>query len=212
MKFKNRTTAGLKLAEKLANLSRENAVIIGLTKGGVVVAKAISDKLNVPFMPLVVNKIRAPFNPELAIGAVCGDRAVYIDWKLALSSGADEAYINSQIADIQATQKQIQQKYYQLLPGIPLVNRQAVITDDGIATGATIRAALIWAESKKAKNISVAAPVAPADTVNMLKKNAEVFILEQPDSFGAVGEFYEDFKQLTQEDIMTLLGTPSKKL
>ena len=156
---------------------------------------------------IVTKKIAAPGNPELAIGAVGPGGVRVIDWELVKRTGADEEYINQAIKKLS---KQIVEKEKRLRgkrKPLEIKGKVVVLTDDGVATGATIEAAIKTVELKGPKKLVVAIPVAPPEVVKKLKSMVdEVVVLETPSIFWAVGQFYQEFAQVEDEEVIRLLG------
>lgn len=205
--FSDRGDAGKKLAQKLLSEKRLANLVIGLARGGVVIAKEISMVLGIPQDVLVVKKIGSPANPELAVGALAPDGIFYLNNRLAHETGAGETYIKDEISR-QSSAIREKTLLYRSGKGPVVVNGKTVIlTDDGAATGATMCAAIRWALRKGVKKIIIALPVAPPDVIDELQKVAhEVVVLTTIADFGAVGEFYKNFPQLTDEDVIKLLA------
>ncbi|OGG28797.1 hypothetical protein A2973_02015 [Candidatus Gottesmanbacteria bacterium RIFCSPLOWO2_01_FULL_49_10] len=206
MLFTDRTRAGVLLAEKLSSYRGTGAVVFGLARGGVVVARAGAQILDLPLDVLVVKKISAPRDPELAIGALAPDRVSYINWRLALRLGADEDFIKSQIRQLgdQIRQKTI--RYRKGRKPYMLEDKTIVLVDDGVATGATLEAAIGWFRKKRAKRIVVAVPVAPPDIFPKITPEVdELVVLETPSDFSAVGQFYDKFPQVEDNEVVQLL-------
>lgn len=204
--FRDRLHAGNLLAEKLSSFRTPNTLVIGLARGGVVVAKEIAKKLSVPLDVLVVKKISDPHNPELAIGAMAPDNVSVVDWRMAHMIGADEDYVRKQTLILQ---EEIRQKTLAYRKGKkPLVVREktVILVDDGVATGATLEAAIKWLRSKKTRTIIVAVPVAPPQVVAKVKPETKHFIVIQtPTDLAAVGQFYERFGQVEDGEVIQLL-------
>ncbi len=204
--FTTRAQAGRLLSEKLASHRGSDALIVGLPRGGVVVASSLAQELVLPLDALVVKKIPSPFQPEFGIGALAPDNVFYIDWKLVHRVGADEDYIKSQIRQLA---DQLKQKILLYRKGRkPLIVREktVVVVDDGAATGATLEAAIKWLRKKKARRIVVGLPVAPPEVVAKIKPEVdELVVLETPGDFNAVGQFYKNFPQVEDSEVVKLL-------
>lgn len=204
--FTTRAYAGTILAKKLAHYKGLPALVIGLPRGGVVVASAVSHALALPLDALVVKKIPSPSQAELGIGALAPDDVFFIDWKLAHRVAADEDYIKSQIRQLA---DQIKRKLLLYRKGKkPLFVREktVIIVDDGAATGATLEAAIKWLLKKKAKKIVVGLPVAPPEIVAKIKPEVhELVVVETPRDFSAVGQFYKEFPQVEDGEVIALL-------
>lgn len=206
MIFTDRHEAGLLLCEKLSSFRGSHALIVGLPRGGVVIAAACAEKLSLPFDVIVVKKIPSPGNPELALGALAPDNVLIVDWKLSHTVGADEHYIRTQNSELN---DQIKQKTILYRKGRgPLVVRDktVIVVDDGAATGASVEAAVKWLKKKHAKTIVVALPIAPAEVVGRIRPEvSQCIVLDTPRDFSAVGQFYKNFSQVEDSDVVQLL-------
>lgn len=205
--FTDRIQAGQLLAEKLAQHAVNNAVVIGLARGGVPIAAAIALALHIPVDVLVVKKISSPADPEFGIGAAAPDGITYIDWPTAHRTGADEEYIKNVIRDTQDVIRGKTQRYRKKKNPYQLKEKTVILADDGAATGATLEAAIKWLRAKKARKIIVALPVAPLDVASKIKPEVDhLSVLETPKEFGSVGEFYKDFAQVGDEEVIKILA------
>ncbi len=208
MVFSDRTHAGHLLALKLSSYKKEYPLVIGLARGGSVVAKAIAEDLSLPCDVLVVKKIPSPFNPELGIGALAPDSVSYVDRKFAQRLGVDGEYVTSQIRQLTDHIRQKAHGYRKGKKPFRLFEKTVILTDDGAATGATIRAAILWLRKKHAKKIILALPVAPLDCIERMRHMVhEVIVLETPHDFSAVGQFYKDFHEVSDEEVVELVHT-----
>lgn len=206
MRFADRTHAGEAFVSRIQEKRLPAQLVIGLARGGVAVARPIARSLTLPLDVLVVKKISSPYNPELAIGAVAPDGVVFVDWRGAHRTGADEAYINEETSRRQADVRQRMIRYRKGKKPPDVRGRDVVLVDDGAATGATIEAAIQWLKAKKAKRITVALPVAAPDVQAKIAPEVDALeVLETPQEMGSVGEFYEKFPQLTDEEVVKLL-------
>ena len=203
--FANRTEAGKQLAASLLNISK-NAIVLAVPRGGVVVGFEIAHALNIPLDIMITKKIGAPENPELAIGAVAEDGTFLVDERLVAMMGVPQSYINAEV-ERQKTEITRRLKTYRgNAPNPEIANREVILVDDGVATGSTLKAALRSLRNRGAKTVVVAVPVGPADTIIELKKEADrVVCLLTPEPFYAIGEFYRDFEQTTDEEVIELL-------
>jgi predicted phosphoribosyltransferase len=205
MIFADRYDAGRRLAAAVAYLRDRRPFVLAIPRGGVVVARQVSDVLQAPIVVIVPRKLRAPFNPEMAIGAVAEGGAVYVDEEIA--RGIDRAYLDEEIA---AQRMEIIRRVqvYRAGRSLPdLSGRVAIVVDDGIATGATLVAALRAARQLAPVELIAAVPVAPPEGVARLAKEAdEVVCLSAPVVFHAVGQFYEDFRQVEDHEVVALLA------
>lgn len=211
--FKDRHEAGKLLAEKLSEYKNTNTIIFAVPRGGVVVAYEVASKLNVPLDLAIPRKIGAPKQPELAIGAVAQDGTTVLDNQLVRQLGVSRDYIEEearqQIEEIERRLK----KYRGDLKQYPNIkNKNVILIDDGIATGATIKAAILSLRKQEPASIIIAIPVGPADTIDSLREEADkVICLETPQTFYAIGQFYQDFTQTTDEEVINLIKKRTKK-
>jgi putative phosphoribosyl transferase len=204
--LKNRTDAGKKLAIALKGISKK-AIVLAVPRGGVVVGYEVAKELGVPLDIFITKKIGAPNNPELAIGAVAEDGTLLLDESLVEMLGVTQAYIEEEV-ERQKTEIKRRLKSYRGNVANPVVaGREVVLIDDGVATGSTLKAALRSLRKQGAKPLVVAVPVGPLDTVNSLKYEADqVVCLFTPEPFYAIGQFYEDFDQTSDEEVKELLS------
>lgn len=194
MIFKDRHQAGVLLAEKLSSYRGTASSILGLARGGVAVAKTLADDLNLPLDVLVVKKIGAPGQEELALGALAPDGVSYGDF--------DKSHIRRLAGQI----KQKTLLYRKGRKPYAFREKTVILVDDGAATGATIEAAIRWVFKKHAKKIVVALPVAPKELIPKIIPEVDSFVvLETPEEFTAVGQFYKDFGQISDEEVVELL-------
>lgn len=204
MIFKNRTDAGLKLAEKLEKYKDvPNTVVLALPRGGIVVGYEVAKILNLPLDIVVPRKIGAPGNPEFAIGAVTESGEVILNEEVL---GISDEYLKTEVEKEKQEAERRLKLYRGGRPPLDLKNKTVIISDDGLATGLTMRAAIATAKKLGAKKIVVAIPVAPPDAVELIKKEVdEIFYLDASPLFGAVGAFYQEFGQTTDEEVIDLL-------
>ena len=206
--FKNREEAGKKLGERILGYKgTKNMVVLAIPRGGVVVGKELAQALNCPLDVLVTKKIGAPGNPELAIGAVGPDGTVVLNQDLALRTGADKKYLKPQTSNLKSeVARRIKDFRGDKLP-LKLKNKTVILTDDGIATGATIEASIKWIKNQKPKKVILAVPVAAPDSIAKLAPLVdEVICLDQPYFFAAVGQFYQSFPQVSDDKVVQLLA------
>ena len=209
-KFQNRSEAGQLLGERLGYLTSERPVVLGLPRGGVPVAFEVAHALASPLDVLVVRKLGVPFHPELAFGAIGEDDAQVLNTLLVQRLGLSK----DTIAEVARHERTELIRRVELYRGdraaLALIGRTVVIVDDGLATGATARVAVEVARARGAKRIIVAVPVSPRETVAELRTLAdEVISLHVPTQFEAVGEWYEDFNQTTDDEVTSLLRESS---
>lgn len=204
--FKNRFDAGKRLAEMLANYrEKEDVLMLAIPRGGVQVGYAIVKELSCPLDVVISKKIPYPGQQELAIGAVCND-VVSLDSELIKEHDIDKNYVEKEIKKLKGAIF----KRYTALTGhnkFPDISKKTVIVvDDGIATGHTLMAAIKFVRSQKTTRLIAAIPVGPKENIEVIEKMVdELVVLENPVFFMAVGEFYRDFEQLSDEDVARYL-------
>ena len=207
MNFSSRQHAGQLLSQRLTQYAGADSLVLGLARGGMVLASVVAQTLHASLDVLIVKKVTSTTDPELAIGALAPEGVSSIDWKFAQRFGIDEDIINKNL--LPSLREYIQEKtrlYRHRKKPIDAAGKTFILVDDGIATGATMRAAVAWARKKHPQRIVVAAPLAPPEFIPSLKPNVDdVVILETPHDFRAVGQFYDDFPQVTDEEVVELL-------
>jgi putative phosphoribosyl transferase len=204
--FKNRVEAGRLLANALLHLADEDVVVLGLPRGGVPVAREVARALAAPLDVIVVRKLGVPGWPELAMGAVGEGDVSFIDWGVVSAAGVTGV----QLSRVIQREREVLESRARLFRGdrepLDLEGRVVVIVDDGMATGSTAKAAVRVTRALGAAQVLVAAPVAPADTVDDLRSVSDaVVVLETPEPFYAVGQFYEDFRQTSDSEVVAAL-------
>lgn len=204
MSFGNRRVAGERLAPLIAANVRAPAVVLGIPRGGVVVAAAVAGALGWPLGAVVTKKLGAPGNPELGIGAVAPGVRV-LEPEVIAALGVSEEWIEREAARVEAD---VRERAAALGSAVPqdLHGATAVIVDDGVATGGTARAASRWARAHGAVVVVLAVPVAPRDVESRVGDAFDaVLAIETPSSFGAVGQFYADFDQVGDAEMRDAL-------
>lgn len=208
--FKNRTEAGQRLAERLASERLvAPVVVLALPRGGVPVAAEVARRLAAPLDLLLVRKIGAPWQRELAVAAVVDGDApeVVVDEGLSAYAGADRAYLERETAAALAEIDRRRQVYLQGRQPLSLTGATVVLVDDGIATGTTVRAALKAVRRRGAARIILAVPVAPHETLMALRSQCDrIICLAEPQPFLAVGLHYLDFHQVEDEEVLAALN------
>jgi putative phosphoribosyl transferase len=207
MYFHDRHEAGKLLAKQLAHLrGQPGLLVLGIPRGGVVVAYEIASELQVPLDVYITRKIGAPNNPELAIGAVASDGTVVLDRKLMQQLGVSDSYVEE---EKERQTKEIGRRiaaYRGARPAQDLHGRTVILVDDGVATGATVSASLRALRQQAPQRLILAVPVGPADSIRALAREADqVVCLHEPDIFWAVGAFYESFDQTSDAEVVQLL-------
>jgi len=205
MIFKNRQNAGILLASKLMKYRGEDVVVYALPRGGVVVGAEIAKLLSVPLDVVIVKKVGHPFNPEYAVCAVSEDGETVCNEEE--KQVIDEDWLNDAINRAKKEVLLRRQLYSKLEKPVSPKNKIAILVDDGIATGLTMKVAVEWARNKKPKQIIIAVPVIPKETAEELGKNVdEIVALKIPEHFlGAVGAYYIDFDQVKDDEVGELL-------
>jgi putative phosphoribosyl transferase len=204
--WRDRLQAGDELAQEFVDRGyerRDRAIVLGVPRGGVEVARRVADRLDLPLDLVVVRKIGAPGAPEFAAGAVDPDGRVYAN----PAARVGDAWLASAGAAEHAEVLRRMDAYRCGRPAPDLKGMTALVVDDGIATGLTAQAALVWLRRQGVERLVIAAPVMAPDTVARLETEAdEVIALEAPAGFAAVGQFFESFPQLSDADVTRLLG------
>jgi len=207
MRFRDRRDAGEHVAAELAALGVRDALLMAIPRGGVIVGDVIARTLGWSLDVVLPRKLRAPGHPELAFGAVAGNGFVYLDARLARTLRVDIAYLKDEIGAQLAEIQRRQAAYRGDRP--PLVTRghAVVLVDDGLATGATAIAAVRMLRHELPREIVVAAPVGSDDAVRRIAQEADrVVCARRPAGFTAVGAFYEDFSQATDDEVVACLA------
>lgn len=208
--FSDRRQAGRALAERLAKMALPAPIVVlALPRGGVPVAAEVAHRLGAPLDLLLVRKIGAPSQPELAVAAVVEGTPPEIvrDAQTSALAGADEAYIQRQAAREVAEIGRRRERYLAGRAPTPLQDATVIVVDDGLATGTTVRAALQGLRHRHPARVVLAVPVAPPDTVAALRAEGhEVVCLAQPEPFYAIGLHYRDFHQLADDEVVAALA------
>ena len=208
--YSTREEAGQLLAQRLRSYAGPGVVVLGIPRGGLPVARKVAETLGAPLDIVVVRKLGAPGQPELGIGAVVdGDhpRAIFNQDIVHLLGVSDE-YINAEIARQLKEVNRRETMYRGGRGKTPLAGKTVIVVDDGIATGASVRAALRGVHRQKPKRLVLAVPVASPESIEALRSEAdEIVCLETPQDFYAVGQFYRDFHQVSDDEVKTILRT-----
>jgi putative phosphoribosyl transferase len=206
MIFADRTEAGRLLGRALACREPRDPVVLAIPRGGVVIGVEVARLLHhAPLDIVVPRKLGAPNNPELGIGAIA-EGVVVLDPEMVARLGVSDGYLRQEIS---AQDREIERRtarYREDRAPVDLAGRTAIVVDDGIATGGTAVAALRWAGSRGAERVIMAVPVAPPAARSRLDNDAEeVVVLEEPELFYAVGQWYADFSQVTDDEVVAML-------
>lgn len=206
--FQNRREAGRLLGEELQKRHLQRPVVLGLPRGGVPVADEVARVLGAPLDIIVARKLGAPLSPELAMGAVVdGDKPeVVLNPEVVRAFGVSRDDINAQVTRELEEIRRRQAAYREGRPPAPVEGRTAVLVDDGIATGASTRAAIRGVRRKSPERVILAVPVAPASAQAELGREVDDFVcLDMPEPFVAVGIHYENFYQVPDEEVIEVL-------
>ncbi len=208
--FESRFQAGELLAKRLKEKGYQGRgiVVLAIPRGGVSVGRVVADSLGAPLGVIVVRKIPAPKQPELALGAVGPGGEKVIDFNLLKRTGTTSEYLLGKIEDLKREIKEREKKFgLKRGPFGRLEGKTVILTDDGIATGATVEAAIRFLRTKSPTKIVLAVPVASRDSIETFEGLVdEIVALDIPEEFYAVGQFYKDFKQVTDEEVVELLN------
>jgi putative phosphoribosyl transferase len=204
--FYDRLDAGKRLAQNLKASSNKYNIVLAIPRGGVVVGYEIARELDLPLDVIIPHKLGAPDNPELAIGAIAEDGTAILDRSLISYIGVTQQYIKE---ESERQKQEIQRRlklYRQNAPPPNLKGQNVILVDDGIATGSTMKAALASVKNRGAASVTVAVPVGPPSTIEELQKQANyVVALYTPELFQAIGQFYRDFNQTSDQEVIQLL-------
>lgn len=211
MRFRDRRDAGLQLAARLQEQAPHDPVVLALPRGGVPVAAEIAHTIGAPLDVLVVRKVGAPQHKEFGIGAVA-EGGVTIRDEAAMRMVGVSADRFEQLAADERCELERRVLLYRGDRALPdLTDRDVVLVDDGLATGVTAEAAIVAVQSLGARRVVLAAPVSAADTASRLSAKADVVCLVAPARFSAVGEWYEDFDQTTDSEVLDLLDRARRR-
>jgi putative phosphoribosyl transferase len=205
-RFADRTEAGRLLASELERFAGSDVVVLAIPRGGVVVADEVARSLGAPLDVVIPRKVGAPGNPELGLGAVAPGVEV-LDERLIRTLDVGEAYLRDEIASQQREIERRAEAYRRGRPPVDVAGRVAVVVDDGVATGGTAIAALRWARRAGAARVVLAVPVAPREALDRLRAEAdEVVVLAAPEPFYAVGQWYDRFGQVEDDEVVRILS------
>ncbi len=206
MLFIDRIDAGLRLAERLEDYRAREPVILGLVRGGVPVAFAVAITLDAPLDFIVVRKLGVPSQPELGMGAISEDGVRIINEEVIRMTEVTPNHLASVEKLERAALERRTLRFRRNRPRVPLAGRTVLVVDDGVATGSTARAACRTARLRGATQVVFAVPVAAANAIDALHQDADTVIcIETPQSFTSVGEWYENFTQTSDEEVIALL-------
>jgi len=210
--FRDRQEAGRLLSAELRPYAGARTVVLGIPRGGVVLGHVLAGSIGADLDIVLSRKLGAPGNPELAIGAVGEDGRVFLNRDVVAWTGAMDEYIQEE------SRRQSQEiarrvaRYRALRPKVPLEGRNVIVTDDGVATGATMQAALLAARRERPTRLIAALPVGPRDTIERLAGDVdELICLRVPSFFQAVGQFYRRFDQVEDDEVLRILEEEGKR-
>jgi len=204
MIFASRQDAGRRLGKHLRERGVRADIVLGLPRGGVVVAAEVARELKLPLDVLVVRKIGHPFQPEFAVGALAEPDAVHLNDETLREFPPGQDRLEKVIAAEKARLREYRQRFH-LSPMPALDEKIVLLVDDGLATGATAEAAALSARSQNARRVIVAVPVASPEAADRLRRVADVEVLSEDPHFQAVGQFYEEFFPTEDEEVIALL-------
>jgi predicted phosphoribosyltransferase len=209
--FDDRQHAGRLLAQTIDGMKLIDPVVLAIPRGGVVVGYEIAKRIKCPLDVIIPRKVGAPFEPELAVGAVTEDGTLYVNERICNIYGISKSYLQNE-SQIQIREiKRRAELYRKGAKPISIAGKTVILVDDGIATGATMRAAIMSVKKYSPRSIIVAVPVGAKETVDDLKKEADVVALHAPEDMSAVGEFYRNFEQTLDEEVVLLLAKSKHK-
>lgn len=211
MIYPTRRAGGRELAARLAEYAgRDDTIVLALPRGGVPVAKEVAQALHAPLDVLVVRKLGLPWQPELAAGAIAPGGVIVMNPEIQAGVEDLDRLLTPVIERERAELQRRETLYRRNQPPLQVRDRIAILVDDGIATGATMQAAVLALRAMHARSVVIAVPVAPPDTVRRLGHLADrIVCLQQPVSFFAVGQWYEEFPQVSDDEVIALLKPPT---
>ncbi|HEU5171869.1 MAG TPA: phosphoribosyltransferase family protein [Gemmatimonadales bacterium] len=207
--YTDRAEAGRVLARQLAAHRGTHPVVLGIPRGGVPVAAVLAQELEGELDIVVARKLGAPFQPELALGAVTADGHRFLNDEIIALVGLDESYLDRATAEQRAEAQRREQRFRGDRQPVPLEGRTVILVDDGLATGATMRAAVRAVRARKPARLIVAVPVGAADTCEAIAREVDELVCPaRPEPFRAVGVHYEQFEQVEDDVVARLLARP----
>jgi len=208
--FENRRDAALRLVDKLAAYKGKRPLVLGIPRGAVPMARLIAEELGGEVDVVLVRKLRAPGNPEFAIGSIDESGWTHVA-EYAASTGADARYLEEEKQRQLEVMRQRRTQYTAHRPVVDPAGRTVIVVDDGLATGSTMIAALHALRQRQPARLICAVPVAPPDTAAEVAENCdELVCLETPEHFYAVGQFYRHFPQVEDEEVIAALASSNK--
>jgi putative phosphoribosyl transferase len=212
LKFQNRIDAGVALAKKLMNYGYNSGptIVLGIPRGGVILADIIAKILSADFDIVIPRKLGAPDNEELAIGAVMEDGTSYINRYIVNALRIPSEYIEKEKARQITEIKRRSAAYRRREINYKINSKRAILVDDGIATGATVIASARWLRKQNPSSVVAAVPVAPLQSTELLEQEVDsVLVLQTPREFGSVGQFYEEFDAISDQQVIQIMNARS---
>lgn len=204
--FRDRKEAGRLLARHLGDYRGQKTVVLGIPRGGIIVAQELAHTLQADMDIVLAHKLRTPGHLELAMGSVSEDGKLFLNEEVVQELGIGQVYIQQEKARQLAEIRRRTEIFRRGRPGVPLAGRTVIVTDDGVATGATTQAALWAVKMEKPEKLIAAFPVGPEDTITRLAKDVdEMICLRTPPMFAAVGQFYIHFGPVEDEEVLEIL-------
>ncbi|MDO8715613.1 MAG: phosphoribosyltransferase family protein [Dehalococcoidales bacterium] len=210
--FTNREEAGKLLGRELSEYRGQNVVVLGIPRGGIVLAREIARALGADIDIVLAHKLGTPGHQELAMGSVSEDGRLFLNQGVVREFDVGESYIQQEKARQIAEIKRRTDLIRRIKPKIPLQGKIVIVTDDGVATGATTQAAFWAVRLEQPKKLIAAMPVGPEDTIRRLAEDVdEMLCLRVPPLFAAVGQFYQQFDPVEDEEVLRILRDSQKK-
>lgn len=204
--FRDRHDAAKQLAEELKKLDLHDPVVLGIPRGGVVMAAAIAEQIGADMDVVLVRKLRHPAQPELAIGSVTEEGEMHLNEAARSGGGINDDYLERERQDRFEELQNRRKMFRDIRPAVGLEGRSVIVTDDGIATGSTMLAALPVIHAQKPREVIVAVPVAPPDRLQPFRDQSDrVVCLQTPSRFMAIGQFYDNFQQVDDDQACATL-------
>lgn len=211
MIFKNRKQAGEQLARRLVKYKGKKTVVLAIPRGGVVVGAEVARVLGCPLDVIVTRKIGAPGNPEFAIGAIGPYDQIFLNQEIIARYNIPKEYLNAEIGRQGLEMERRERAYRESRQPLGLKGKTVILVDDGIATGANVKVAVKSVKCQRPKKLVLAVPVGPKETIEELKEEVdELVCLSMLSDFYAVGQFYQEFGQTTDEEVVEILRKSSK--
>ncbi len=204
--FRDREDAARRLAAHLSRLKLDDPLVLAIPRGGVVTGAVLADALNAELDVVLARKLRAPYQPEMAIGAIAENGEAYMNREAAESVGMPEEYLEQEKYYQMGVISRRKQLVRRMRPAAAIRGRSVILTDDGIATGATMKAAAEMVRRQGPRELIIAVPVAPADTLSEFDELCDKLVcLTAAQNFWSVGQFYDDFPAVDDDEMLAIL-------